>query len=188
MVKVLILEHCLKLGTSNFAVNQIPDRKAVASDTLSQSSVSSAAVSLLDPPPWDRGGRSLPISSLSIYRSSFASKSTLPALFKYECPMAVLIPRARTIGVRLSEEEYSAVEQFCAQNGSRSISDLARKAIYSFMNHAEQERSLALSVGENSAKMEELKQKVEQLSAELALLKTNRTPHSRRSGHQRGAR
>ncbi len=102
--------------------------------------------------------------------------------------MAVLVPRVRTIGVRLSEDEYSSVEQFCVQSGSRSISDLARNAIYSFMNHASRESALALSVNETSAQMEELKQRVEQLSAELASLKADQKPRSRRGRRQpRGA-
>ncbi len=86
--------------------------------------------------------------------------------------MAVLIPRHRTIGVRLSEEEYEALEKFCAEGGARSISDLARSAIASFLNRARQEKSLTSTVNRHAAQVKDLEQRIERLSAEIALLRT----------------
>lgn len=85
--------------------------------------------------------------------------------------MAVLIPRIRTIGVRLSEDEYSSLEKFCAENGARSISDLARNAIWSFVNRVSQENSLTSAVSQNVAQVKDIEEKIAKLSAEIALLK-----------------
>jgi TolA-binding protein len=87
--------------------------------------------------------------------------------------MTVLIPRIRTIGVRLSEDEYSTLEKFCVENGARSISDLARHAIWSFVNRANQESALASAVNTHSAQVRDLEQRLEQLTAEIALLKVH---------------
>lgn len=89
--------------------------------------------------------------------------------------MAVLIPRIRTIGVRLSEEEYAALEKFCVESGARSISDLARNAIWSFVNRANQESALTSTVNENIAHVRDLEQKIARLSTEIALLRTTAT-------------
>ena len=92
--------------------------------------------------------------------------------------MSVLIPRARTIGVRLSEEEYSALERFCVANGARSISDLARTAISSFVNGATRENALAAAVSAHSAQVNDLEQRLEMLIEEIALLKAGRSSDS----------
>ena len=60
--------------------------------------------------------------------------------------MAVLIPRVRTIGVRLSKEEYAALERFAVESGARSISDVARTAICTFLRKSTRKRSFALNV------------------------------------------
>lgn len=85
--------------------------------------------------------------------------------------MAVLIPRIRTIGVRLSEDEYCSLERFCVESGARSISDLARTAICSFMSRANQDNALTSTVNQNVAQVKELQQKIEMLTAEIALFK-----------------
>ena len=89
--------------------------------------------------------------------------------------MAVLVQRIRTLGVRLSEDEYSSLERFCVESGARSISDLARSAICSFMSHGNQENALAATVNQNVAQVMELQQKIEILAAEIALFKANST-------------
>jgi hypothetical protein len=84
--------------------------------------------------------------------------------------MAVLIPRTRTIGVRLSEEEYADVSEFCAQNGVRSIADLARQAIHIFMLNANQ-KTAAISVASLRDKhVKRLEEEIAKLSAEMAIL------------------
>jgi len=87
--------------------------------------------------------------------------------------VVVLIPRIRTIGVRLSEEEYAALEKFCVENGARSISELARSAICKFINHASAESALAWTVDQNIAQVKELRQRIELLSAEIETLKSD---------------
>jgi hypothetical protein len=84
--------------------------------------------------------------------------------------MGVLIPRIRTIGVRLSEEEYSSLEKFCVESGARSISDLARTAIYSFVSRGNQGSGNALvpAVDGHMARVRELEERIERLSAEIA--------------------
>lgn len=88
--------------------------------------------------------------------------------------MAVLVPRTRTIGVRLSAEEYSALEKYCVETGARSISDLARRAIAGFLNHATQQSVLVSTVSENAAQLRELEEKLTQLTMEIAMLKGGR--------------
>jgi hypothetical protein len=90
--------------------------------------------------------------------------------------MTVLIPRTRAISVRLSEGEFSALEKLCASSGARSISDLARNAMYGLLNRADQESALLSNMNEHSAQMKELKQQVEKLAAEIAALKANTQP------------
>lgn len=98
--------------------------------------------------------------------------------------MAVLIQRVRTLGVRLSEDEYSSLERFCVESGARSISDLARSAICSFMSHGNQENALAAAVNQNVAKVKELQERIEILTAEIALFKANATEREEDKGRE----
>lgn len=91
--------------------------------------------------------------------------------------MAVLIPRIRTLGVRLSEEEYAALEKFSVENGARSLSDMARTAICTLVNRANPETALASSVNQNAAHVKELEEKVERLSAEIVSLRDLASRH-----------
>ncbi len=99
--------------------------------------------------------------------------------------MAVLIQRIRTLGVRLSEDEYSSLERFCVESGARSISDLARSAICSFMSHRNQESALAATVNQNVAQVKELQQRIETLTAEIALFKATLTEREDDKGRKR---
>ncbi len=85
--------------------------------------------------------------------------------------MAVFVPRTRTIGVRLSEEEYSSLERYCVENGARCISDLARTAIFSLVNRAHRENMSASVVRTRLRQVKELEQKLARLTTELASLK-----------------
>jgi hypothetical protein len=91
--------------------------------------------------------------------------------------VAVLYPRIRSINVRLSEDEYLALERFCAANSTRSMSDLVRKAVQSFVTSANQESVLVSSVNEYFAHVRDLEQKLEMFAAELAMLKAGTQPH-----------
>jgi hypothetical protein len=84
--------------------------------------------------------------------------------------MAVLIPRTRTIGVRLSEEEYANVSKFCAQNGARSIADLARQAIHIFMSNANRETAAVSVESARDKHVKRLEEEIAKLSAEMAAL------------------
>ena len=50
--------------------------------------------------------------------------------------MKVFTPRSRMISVRLSEDEYSAIQRLCSVTGARSVSDLTRDAMRVFLNGA----------------------------------------------------
>jgi len=88
--------------------------------------------------------------------------------------MAVLMPRERSISVRLSREDFSALEKYCVASGARSISDLARSAICGLLNRAHEESALTVTVHEHSALVKSLQGKIEQLTAEIGLLKAGK--------------
>jgi len=92
--------------------------------------------------------------------------------------VAVLIPRMRTLGVRLNEEEFSSLEKFCLESGARSMSDVVRNAIFSFVRRGNEESALASTVNQNVAQVKELEEKIARLSAEIALLRAAATPGS----------
>jgi len=92
--------------------------------------------------------------------------------------MAVLIPRIRTINVRLSEEEYLELERFCAASGARSISDLVRSTMHNVVRGGDRESVLASSINEQSAHMKYLQQRVEELAAELVAFRAGAPPSS----------
>ncbi len=85
--------------------------------------------------------------------------------------MSILVPRTRTLGVRLSADEYAALERFCVESGARSISDLARAAICSFIQRADRESVLASTLNQNVAQVKDLELRIVALTAEIQLLK-----------------
>jgi len=90
--------------------------------------------------------------------------------------MSVLIPRTRTIGVRLSEQEYTALEKYCVENGARSISDLARSAICNLVNQVNQEHAPVDGMNGPSMRVKHLQEKLEMLAAEIASLRAGVQP------------
>ncbi len=86
--------------------------------------------------------------------------------------MGVLIPRIRTLGVRLSDEEYSALERFSIESSARSMSDVARTAICDFIRRTIHQSSLSSAVSQHASHVRDLEQKVEDLRAEIAALKS----------------
>jgi hypothetical protein len=74
----------------------------------------------------------------------------------------------------MSEEEFSTLRRICVATGARSVSDLAREAIRGLLNGGNQENSGEGSRNEYSAQMRNLEQKVDKLSAEIALFKADR--------------
>jgi hypothetical protein len=92
--------------------------------------------------------------------------------------MAVLIPRVRTINVRVSEDEFLAIERFCAASGARSVSDLVRTTMHNLVTGSNQKNPLASSLDNYSMHVKDLEQKVAMLATELALFKAGMKPHS----------
>jgi hypothetical protein len=84
--------------------------------------------------------------------------------------MVVLLPRTRTISVRLSEREIAALEKFCSECGARSMSELARNAILGVLAQREH-GNVILPLSDYSARVRDLEQKVEQLSVEISLFR-----------------
>jgi hypothetical protein len=95
------------------------------------------------------------------------------AISEIELAMAVLIPRIRMIGVRLSEEEYSVFERFFVESGARSMSEAARIAICKFVHKPFHiyKNSLASVVSECATQVRDLEKTVFQLNREIALLR-----------------
>jgi hypothetical protein len=93
-------------------------------------------------------------------------------------PMAVLIPRIRTINVRLSEEEYLELERLCVAVGARSISDFVRNAMHSVVTSGNPTSLLASSVNEYSAHVRDLEQRMELIAAELASFRAGMQPQN----------
>jgi len=85
--------------------------------------------------------------------------------------MTVRKPRSRTISVRLSEDEYSSLRDLCSLTGARSISDLARDAMYALLNGLKAKDALTISVDEFRAQVRRLDRKIEQLEAGIASVK-----------------
>lgn len=74
----------------------------------------------------------------------------------------------------MSEEEFSALRQICVASGARSVSDLAREAMRGLLSNSNQGPAGDPYQNEYSAQMRDLEQKVDKLSAEIALFKADR--------------
>jgi phage host-nuclease inhibitor protein Gam len=74
----------------------------------------------------------------------------------------------------MSEEEFTTLRRICVATGARSLSDLAREAMRGLLSGADQGNAGEASRIEYSAQMRDLEQKVEKLSAEIALVKADR--------------
>jgi Arc/MetJ-type ribon-helix-helix transcriptional regulator len=86
--------------------------------------------------------------------------------------MTVLKPRSRMISVRLSEEEYSALQQLCASTGARSVSDLTRDAMRSLLEGQLRGNESASLIDEFRSRLSDLDQKVEELAGLVASSRT----------------
>jgi metal-responsive CopG/Arc/MetJ family transcriptional regulator len=68
------------------------------------------------------------------------------------------------ISVRLSEDEYVALQRLCIVTGARSVSDLTRDAMQSLLNQVDREDA----IGEFRSQMTCLVRKVEELSERMS--------------------
>ena len=92
-----------------------------------------------------------------------------------EYDMTVLKPRSRMISVRLSEEEYTALRGLCSVMGARSVSDLTRDAMRTFVGVATRESAFSVSKEDWYAHLHRLDERIDQLAADISMLKTNLT-------------
>jgi len=74
----------------------------------------------------------------------------------------------------MSEEEFSTLRRICAASGARSVSDLAREAMRGLLSGSRLQGEADSAKDDYSAQMKDLEQKVEKLSAEIALFKADR--------------
>lgn len=86
--------------------------------------------------------------------------------------MTVLKIRTRTISVRLSDDEYTALKGLCLIRGARSVSDLTRDAVRSLLNRKDREDLLGERLEEFRLQMKGLDQKIEQLASRIDPSKT----------------
>lgn len=85
--------------------------------------------------------------------------------------MTVMKPRSRMISVRLSEEEYMALRDLCSLTGARSVSDLTRDAMRTFLRSVNRDDPLASNLDEFRLSMRTLEKKVEQLEAKITTIR-----------------
>ena len=68
--------------------------------------------------------------------------------------MVVLKPRKRLVSLRLSDDEYKRLVELSSACGAHSTSELARTAVCSFLEHADEPRGLPMpAVAELQAKV-----------------------------------
>jgi Arc/MetJ-type ribon-helix-helix transcriptional regulator len=81
--------------------------------------------------------------------------------------MTVLKLRTRTISVRLSDDEYTALKGLCLIRGARSVSDLTRAAVRSLLDRKEREDLLGERLDEFHRQMKGLDEKIERLASRI---------------------
>lgn len=94
--------------------------------------------------------------------------------------MAIRLPRVRIVNVRVSEEEYLAMERFCASSGARSLSELVRNTMHQLVSSSDQESKLATTVNENAQQVKRLEEKINCLSAEVAQLRNRKSKQAKK--------
>ena len=94
--------------------------------------------------------------------------------------LAVLIPRIRTINVRLSQAEYLELERLCVARGARSLSDLVRDSMRNLAAAGNADNVLASTVNQHATQVKELEQRIERLSVEIASLRVDSPLRARR--------
>jgi hypothetical protein len=80
-------------------------------------------------------------------------------------PMSILRRRSRQVAFRLSEDEYTRLRNFCVAVGARSVSDIARTAVFQLTDSGEEEAGVPMG-----PQMRLLDRRVRELSRKLALL------------------
>ena len=79
--------------------------------------------------------------------------------------MVVLKPRKRIVSLRLSDDEYQRLVELSSVYGAHSTSDLARTAVCSFLEHADEPRRRRTpAVTELQAKLGAMEDEMRRLS------------------------
>jgi len=86
--------------------------------------------------------------------------------------MTVLKPRSKMISVRLSEDEYSALQKLCTSTGARSVSDLTRDAVRALMQSSSQPEFSRTDADEFRTQIANLNRKLDELSAQTAQVRS----------------
>jgi hypothetical protein len=81
--------------------------------------------------------------------------------------LTILKPRSRSITIRLSEEEYLALREVCTVTESRSLSEVTRDAVCSFVDAARRGEPKG-GLNQVQARMKSLEKKIKQLTEEIA--------------------
>lgn len=72
------------------------------------------------------------------------------------------------ISVRLSEDEFSALQRLCSTTGARSVSDLTRDAMRALLNRSSRESATGDYFEEFRALLNNLDQRIEHLTGLFA--------------------
>lgn len=92
--------------------------------------------------------------------------------------MTAQFTRVRAISVRMSEQEYLALERLYSSSNARSMSELVRQAVQHLLGGENQENAIAATVHEHSLHVKDLTKKMEKLAAEIEVLKAAAQGHS----------
>jgi len=84
--------------------------------------------------------------------------------------MTIVKPQSRSISIRLSEEEYSALKDVCSETEARSISEVTRDAVCSFVDAVHRGEPKG-GISQVQARMKSLEKKIKQLTEEIATFK-----------------
>ena len=87
--------------------------------------------------------------------------------------MAIQKPRTRLLNIRMSEEEFTAVEQATHQSGARSVSGFCRNAILDFGFESRQQ-----NLKDVHRRLGELEKKAAQLHDYLSIILSLRATHA----------
>ena len=110
----------------------------------------------------------LTVALLPILARSSATRPLSSTLMSSRSHVQSLKVRSRTISIRLSEEEYSALRDVCVATGARSISALTREAVLRIMDRADRKKGNGNDMNHVRARMLMLEKRMEQLTAEVA--------------------
>jgi len=131
---------------------------------------------MLSQKDWDSEGEACvyrPLRNQSALQASFRKRPPLissKAISHHnlnpesESRMTVFKPRSRMISVRLSEDEYCALQRLCSATGARSVSDLTRDAMQSLVDGSSQESLFGNCLDEFRAQITDLDRKIMNLA------------------------